>query len=114
MLHAYERIPKQLSFGELADGKRSVGGQKKLFKDTLNTSLKSFDIDINTWDKVAVDRPTWRSLSKKGCQIHEEWRTAGAKKKQELHKSTRLYKFLSGLYNMWSVCKIQNSSYQSS
>ncbi len=50
----------ELLFGELADGKRSVGGQKH-FKDTLKASLKSFDIDINTWDKIAVDRPTWRS-----------------------------------------------------
>ena len=79
-----KRIPKQLLFGELTDGKHSVDGQKKHFKDTLKASLKSFDIDINTWDKVAVDRPTWRSLTQKGCQLHEERRTAGAKKKWEL------------------------------
>ena len=28
-----ERIPKQLLYGELANGKRSVGGQRKRFKD---------------------------------------------------------------------------------
>ena len=33
-----EGIPKQLLFGELADGKRSVGGQKKRFKDSQNFS----------------------------------------------------------------------------
>ncbi len=75
-----ESIPKQVLYGELADGKRSVGCQKKRFKDTLKASLKSFDIDIDTWDNVAVDRPTWRSLTQKDCQIHEERRTAGSKK----------------------------------
>ena len=100
-----ERIPKQLLFGELADGKRLVGGQKKRFKDTLKASLKSFDIDINTWDKVAVDRPTWRSLTQKGCQIHEERRTAGAKKKRELRKSRAASSSTSGLIDSspWSV-----------
>ena len=85
-----ERIPKQLLYGEFADGKRSVGGLKKHFKDTLKTSLKSFDIDIDTWAKVAVDRPTWRSLTKKGCLIHEERRTAGAKRSESASRVTLL------------------------
>ncbi len=72
----------QLLFGGLADGGRSVGGRMGRFGDTLKASLKSFDIDINTWDKVAVGRPAWRSLTWKGCQMHEERRTAGAKKSE--------------------------------
>ena len=47
-----KRIPKQLLYGEFAHGKRSVGGQKKRFKDTLKIFLKFVDID--TRDKVAV------------------------------------------------------------
>ncbi len=43
--------------------KRSDGEQK----DTLKASVKCFNIGIDTWDKVAVDRPTWRSLTQKGC-----------------------------------------------
>ena len=82
-----ERIPKQLLYGELSDGKRSVGGQKKRFKDTLKASLKSFSIDISTWDKVAVDRSTWRNLMYKGAQSHEERQIAEAKQKRELRKS---------------------------
>jgi len=82
-----ERIPKQLLYGELSEGRRSVGGQKKRFKDTLKASLKSFDIDTTTWDKVAEDRPTWRNLIHKGCQSYEERRTAEAKQKRELRKS---------------------------
>ena len=63
-----ELIPKQLLFSELADSKRSVGGQKKCFKDTLKAFLKSFDFDIDTWNKVAVDRPTSRSLTRRAVR----------------------------------------------
>ena len=36
------RLPKRLFYGELQQGKRSHGGQKKRFRDTLKTSLKAF------------------------------------------------------------------------
>ncbi len=62
-----ERIPKQLLYGELSKEKRSVGGQRKRFKDTLKTSLKSFSIDTSTWEQLAVNCTTWRELINKGC-----------------------------------------------
>ena len=34
-----ERLPKKVFYGELQEGKRSQGGQKKRYKDTLNVSL---------------------------------------------------------------------------
>ena len=37
-------LPKRLFYSELQQGKRSHGGQKKRFKDTLKTSLKAFTI----------------------------------------------------------------------
>ena len=37
-----ERLPKKILYGEL--GKRSHGGQKKQYKDTLKASLKDFNI----------------------------------------------------------------------
>ena len=41
-----ERIPEQLLYGELAEGKRSHGGpKKKRFKHCLKVSLKAFDLD---------------------------------------------------------------------
>jgi len=82
-----ERIPKQLLFGELSDGKRSVGGQKKRFKDTLKTSLKSFNIDTTTWEKLAGNRSAWRDLTYKGCLVSEERQTVKAQQKRELRKS---------------------------
>ena len=39
-----ERLPKKILYGELQVGKRSHGGQKKQYKDTLKASLKDFNI----------------------------------------------------------------------
>jgi len=44
------RFPKQLFYGELSAGKRSVGGQKKRHKDNLKVSVKDFGICDNTWE----------------------------------------------------------------
>ena len=38
-----ERLPKKILYGELQVGKRSHGGQKR-YKDTLEASLKDFNI----------------------------------------------------------------------
>ena len=40
-----EHLAKCLLFGGLIEGKRSIGGQKKCFKDNLKASLKDFSID---------------------------------------------------------------------
>ena len=44
-----ERLPKKVFYGELQEGKRSRGGQKKRYKDTLKASLKDNDIPIGSW-----------------------------------------------------------------
>ena len=36
-------------YRELQEGKRSQGGQKKRYKDTLKASLKDFDIPMGSW-----------------------------------------------------------------
>jgi hypothetical protein len=56
------RIPKQLLYGELCQGKRSVRGQKKRYKDTVKASLKCLDIELNSWETLAIDRVTWRKM----------------------------------------------------
>ena len=71
-----DRLPKRLLFGELQHGKRSQGGQKKRFKDTLKASLKAFNINHNTWEQSAQDRGTWRSAVHKGAKACEANRTA--------------------------------------
>uniref|UniRef100_K7F0M5 Uncharacterized protein n=1 Tax=Pelodiscus sinensis TaxID=13735 RepID=K7F0M5_PELSI len=67
-----KRIPKQLLFGELSTGKRSHGGQRKRYKDTLKASLKLFGIDTTTWESLAHNRPAWRSLIHKGSKLSKQ------------------------------------------
>ena len=47
-------IPKQLLYGELSQGARKVGGQRKRFKDSLKAYLKDFNIDSSTWEKRSI------------------------------------------------------------
>ena len=62
-----DRLPKQLLYGELCYGKRSVGGQKKRFKDNLKKTLTSFNIDLTNWKVCAQDRPLWHSMIHTGA-----------------------------------------------
>ena len=48
-----ERLPKKILYRELEMGKRSHGGQKKRYKDTLNASLKDFNIPTESWEQIA-------------------------------------------------------------
>ena len=59
-----ERLPKKILYGELQVGKRSHGGQKKRYKDTLKASLKDFNIPTEPWEQIAQDRKKWRGLIK--------------------------------------------------
>ena len=70
-----DRLPKQLLYGELADGQRSVGGQKKRYKDNLKATLKKCNIPPNTLEEVASNRRDWRSATHRGVQLFEEART---------------------------------------
>ena len=48
----HERIPKEVFYGEFAEGKRSQGGQKKGYKDARKASLKDFNIQIESWEHL--------------------------------------------------------------
>ena len=82
-----QRIPKQLLYGELASGKRSVGGQRKRFKDSLKTSLKAMNIDWESWESHALDRPHWRHLVSTGSKTSEQSRLAAAREKRATRKA---------------------------
>ena len=81
-----ERLPKQLLYGELCNGKRSLGGQKKRSKDTLKKTLTSFNIDMTNWEVCAQDRPLWRSMIHTGARTAETNRIAEARKSVLLAK----------------------------
>ena len=63
-------------YGELQEGKRSQGGQKKRYKDTLNASLKDFEIPHTSWvlGKDYQERSKWRDLINKGAALYEKKR----------------------------------------
>ena len=66
-----ERLPKKILYGELQVGKRSHGGQKKRYKDTLKASLKEFNIPTESWEQIAQDRTKWRGLIRRGAGEYE-------------------------------------------
>ena len=63
------RLPKRLFYGELQQGKRFQGGQKKRYKDCLRLSLKAFQINPDTWEETAQDRTCWRSAVHQGSLL---------------------------------------------
>ena len=76
-----ERLPKKILYGELQEGKRSQGGQKKRYKDTLKASLKDFNIPTESWEQAAQDRIKWCCLINKGATQFEAKRICEAERK---------------------------------
>ena len=56
---------------ELQEGKRSQGGQKKRYIETLKASLKDFDIPIGSWELTAQERSKWRGPINKDAALYE-------------------------------------------
>jgi len=81
-----DRIPKQLFCGELCSGKRTVGGQRKCYKDSLKASLKDFNISTESRESLASDRPSWRQLITEGAHAAEERRSLQAEEKRAVRK----------------------------
>jgi hypothetical protein len=47
------QIAKQILYGELVKRKRSQGGQKKRFKDSLKVSLKTLQTEPTSFEKIS-------------------------------------------------------------
>ena len=75
-----ERLPKKSPYGELQVRKRSTGGQKKRYIDTLKASLKDFSIVTESWEQIAQDREKWQYLIRRDAGEYE------AKKKKKKKK----------------------------
>ena len=82
-----ERLPKKVLYGELQEGKRSQGGQKKHYKDTLKASFKNFNIPTESWEQAAQDRTKWRYLMNKGASQFEAKRICEAERKRKERKA---------------------------
>ena len=70
-----DRLPRRTLYGELVEGKRSVGGQKKRYKDYLKSNLKACEIPPERLETLASSRTTWRSVCRQGVSNFEAQRT---------------------------------------
>ena len=82
-----ERISKQRLYGELWEGGRHRGGQRKRFKDTLKHNIKLCGISVNQWETVAGDRARWRAGIKQGFEHFEAKRLAAMGEKRATRKN---------------------------
>ena len=54
------RIPKDLLYGKLAEGKRPTARPQLRYKKVCKRDLKALDVDLTTWEAVVSDWTTWR------------------------------------------------------
>jgi len=71
------RLPRSLLYSELSCGRRSVGGQKKRFKDHIKWSLSKCGIPFDRIVELAGDREEWRAVCDKGWQPLNQSRIKG-------------------------------------
>ena len=74
-----ERLPKQMFYGELTEGKWARHKPKLRFKDCLKTSLKQANIGIDNWEDSAEDRASWRKMIDDGSNSFESRRVHHSK-----------------------------------
>ena len=80
------RLPKQIMNAQFENGKRTQGGQRKQYKDTLHQSLKQCFIHSKTWKHQTLQRDTWRSSIHKGVEIFEGQRRQKREDKRAARK----------------------------
>ena len=86
---ANNRLPKQLLFGELAEGKRRTGRPLLRWKDSLKYTLKTCQISIDNWQLEAADRYDWRDKSRKGLNKKDDLRRRSNAVKRSRRHATR-------------------------
>ena len=81
------RLPKQMLYGELSQGSRSVGRQLKRYRDESQRVLRACNIRKQHLEATATDRKTWRSACMVGLKSHEasrlQWLQERRKKRKE-------------------------------
>ena len=63
-------------------GKRSHGGQKKRYTDTVKASLKDFNITTESWEQFAQDPTKCRGLIRRDTDENEAKGTSKAQQKR--------------------------------
>ena len=81
------RIPKDLLYGQLAEGSRSRGRPLLRFKDTCKRDMKSAGIEVQTWEALAESRDSWRTAVNSGTVQAESARNEHQRQKRAARKS---------------------------
>ena len=82
-----EGLQTEVFYGEFQVGKRSQGGQKKRYKDTLKASLKDFNIPPESREQIALGRVKRRCFIRKGADDYETKRICDAERKRKERKA---------------------------
>ena len=69
------RIPKDILFGELAQGNRKRGRPHLRFKDVCKRDMKAGNMDIKGFEVKTENRTSWREQVKICCTAAEAERT---------------------------------------
>ena len=80
------RIPKDLLYGELVEGRRKAGRPKLRLKDACKRDMIKCSIDPDTWERQAEDRSAWRAAVRQGTVRAEAERIETATKKRARRK----------------------------
>ena len=74
------QIPKDILYRELTSGQRSTGCLQLRYKDACKRDMKALNININSWEDLAANCTSWRSMLHKQLQSGEKKLTAAAEK----------------------------------
>ena len=80
------RIPKDLLYGELVEGRRKTGRPKLRLKDACIRDMIKCSIDPDTWEPQAEDRSAWRAAVRQGTVRAEAERIETATQKRARRK----------------------------
>ena len=102
------RLPKQFLFGELAQGKRKTGDQKKRFKD----NLIALGVDPDRFEGIVADRSGWRNAVKCGAQLAENDKLSRAVQKRIDRKAKPTSNVLPDPTAASYVCNVCNKTFR--
>ena len=66
------RMPHCVLYGQLKLGRRTVGGQKKYFKDHIKSIIKRCNIPFSRLETLTSERATWRSTCAFGMSYFDD------------------------------------------
>ena len=81
------RLPKDILYGQLAEGKRRPGGPRLRFTDACRRDLKACSIPTADWAKLAEDRGAWRHCIHRGTGAADRVRGQRAADKRARKRS---------------------------